>query len=525
MSRERRATRIALLIILAVAAWLRLWNLTQGLPGLLHPDEGPVLDPIKRVMFSGSLNPRFFIYPALQIYLTAGVAAAAYPFVSVAGVVGSWAQYCLHELCLATIGRGLVAAFGIGTVLLAYGVAKSMRSPRAGLAAAAFMAVCPYHALDTRYTNVDVPMAFWGLASLWCVLSYARTGKPTKLWLGAALVGVATATKYLGVLFFVPVALAATASPSPKSWKEVLRRLRLVPLLFAATTGCFFALAPYTLIDYPSFSATMGHEMRYGYQSQFGWDLSPRGIIYHKFTYQLLASLPFTLGLGVYVVTLLGLVAVWRSCRETRGVFLAGVGTYFLLVGSLEHIFPRYLVPLLPMLCVAAGVGWATGVTSGVRWRRVLVRTLCVVGLLHSGLMAATMADELDPHVGYSARDWITRNVRPGSTVAASYLQHMIPFVGADFRVVRLEPSTDWHDKEAPECVVVDGWTLMGLERAPHAHPDALTFFRGLGRADSAYRLAQVFEPKYFTEALYARLDPQFRNQFESACLRMYLRK
>ena len=525
MSRERRATRIALLIILAVAAWLRLWNLTQGLPGLLHPDEGPVLDPIKRVLFSGSLHPWFFIYPALQMYLTAGVAALVYPFVSMTGAVGSWAQYCLHEPCLATIGRGLVAAFGIGTVLLAYGVASCMHSSRAGLAAAAFMAVCPYHALDTRYTNVDVPMAFWGLASLWCAMSYTRTRKPAKLWLGAAFVGVATATKYLGLLFFVPLALAATASPLPRSWMEALRRLRLVPLLFAATAACFFALAPYTLIDYPGFSATMGHEMRYGYQSQFGWDLSPRGIIYHKFAYQLLASLPFTLGCGIYVVALLGLVAVWRRCRKTRAVFMAGVGTHFLLVGSLEHIFPRYLVPLLPMLCVAAGVGWATFAASGERWRRVLVRTLCLAGLLHSGLMAATMADGLDPQVGYSAREWLTRNVRPGSTVAASYLQHMIPFEGADFRAVRLEPSADWLAKEAPECVVVDGWTLMGLERAPHAHADTLAFFRGLGSAGSAYRLAQVFEPKYFTEALYARLDPQFRNQFESACLRVYLRR
>ena len=485
-----------------------------------------MLDAAKRVLLSGSLNPHFFIYPALQVYLTAAAAAIAYPFVLLAGCADGWAQYCMKEACLATAGRTVVALFGLGTVFVAYAVGKLMHSSGAGLAAAAFVAVCPYHALDTRYTNVDVPMAFWALATLCLAVSYARRQQPWRLWVGAATVGAAAATKYLGFLFVLPLAAAALAHPRPQSSSEVLRRTGLAIALVAAAAACFLTLAPYTLLDYASFAATMAHEARYGYQSQFGWDLSPRGLVYHKFAYQLLASLPFCLGFGIHVMALWGLACVWRRCRETRLVFAVAFACYFLLVGSLEHIFPRYLAPLLPMLCVAAGVGCAALTASPVRWRRAAAWLLSAAAIVHAGLMAVTMIWGMSPHVGRLAERWLAKHVPAGSTVAVSkFAKHAMPLPDVPFRLIPLAADHRWLSQERPDCIVVEGWTLMGLERAAEEHSAELRFFRTLGGAESSYRLAAVFDPKYFTEGLYARLDPQFRNHFESACIRIYVRE
>lgn len=526
MSRQPRATWVALLAIGAVAAALRFWNLTQGLPGLLHPDEGPVLDAVKRIMMSGSLHPRFFIYPALQIYLTAAAGAFAYPAAALAGAAHGWSHYCLNEAWLATVGRAVVALFGLGTVFVAYAVGKRMHSTAAGLAGAALLAVCPYHALDTRYSNVDVPMAFWVLVTVWACVSYARTPRPRTLWLGALAAGAAGATKYLGLLFVFPIGVAALTSPRPQSWHDVLRRVAWSAALAGVAATCFLALAPYTLIDYPSFAETMAHEARYGYQSQFGWDLSPRGLVYHRYTYQLLASLPFCLGFGAYLMSIWGVACVWRHCPRTRWAFLVAVVGYFALVGSLEHIFPRYLLPLLPLLCVAGGVGWATLAASPSRGLRTGGLVLAVAAVLHAGAMTFTMVWGMSPHVGSLAERWLAARVPTGSTVAMSqFAKHAMPPPTVAYRLLRLQPRPRWLSENRPDCIVVEGWTLMGLERAGEDHEPELRFFSALGGAESPYRLAASFEPKYFTEWLYAKLDPQFRNHFESACLRIYVRK
>ncbi len=521
----RRLAWVLALGIAGIAAWLRLWHLRQGLPGMLHPDEGPVLDAVKRVMASPSLHPRFFIYPALQIYLTAGAATLAYPFMKWAGAAQSWSLFCMDEDALATIGRALVAAFGLGTVGLAYAVGKEMRSRRAGVFAAVFMAVCPYHAMSTRYTSVDVPMTFWVMAGLWCAVAHVRRPRAWRLWLGAAFVGAAAATKYLGVLFFLPLAASALMPPRPSASEGWGRRGLLIAGLFAVTFAVFSLLAPYTWLDYASFKATMDRETQFGYQEQFGWDLTPSGLIYHRYVYQLLASLPFTLGFGVYAMALVGLVVVWRQCRGTRAPLLLAVAGYFVLVGSLEHIFPRYLIPLLPLLCVAAGIGMAGLTRSASRAVRCAGWAIGGAGTLHAALMAGTMAAGMAPQPGHAAAAWLDEHLPPGSTIAVAHERPIVPKGKRRYRWVRLEPDKPWLARVQPDCLVVDGWTLRSLERAGASHADRLAFFASLDAPGSAYRLAAEFDPHYFTESLYAKLDPQLANQFESACIKLYVRK
>ncbi|MFN2286438.1 MAG: glycosyl transferase family 39, partial [Anaerolineae bacterium] len=57
--------------ILAVALFLRLWRLDFGmeLPYLAHTDEPTQYNPAINILKTGDLNPHFFNYPSLTIYL------------------------------------------------------------------------------------------------------------------------------------------------------------------------------------------------------------------------------------------------------------------------------------------------------------------------------------------------------------------------------------------------------------------------------------------------------------------------
>ena len=61
--------------ILLLAAALRFWGLDTGLPNMSRPDEQnisrPVVQTVLQSFFNGhpSLNPEFFIYPSLYMYM------------------------------------------------------------------------------------------------------------------------------------------------------------------------------------------------------------------------------------------------------------------------------------------------------------------------------------------------------------------------------------------------------------------------------------------------------------------------
>src|SRR5262245_36857658 len=68
----RRSVRTALVVSFVVlAAAVRFWGLRFGLPHTeTRPDESVIVS-LAGQFWSGDLNPRFFRYPTLQMYLTA----------------------------------------------------------------------------------------------------------------------------------------------------------------------------------------------------------------------------------------------------------------------------------------------------------------------------------------------------------------------------------------------------------------------------------------------------------------------
>ena len=75
--RSRQITLIALAFILLFGVLLRLYKLDFGveLPYVAHTDEPTQYNPAIRILTTGDLNPHFFNYPSLPIYLYSAVLA------------------------------------------------------------------------------------------------------------------------------------------------------------------------------------------------------------------------------------------------------------------------------------------------------------------------------------------------------------------------------------------------------------------------------------------------------------------
>ena len=81
---DLRVSRIGLAAVLATAAVLRFWALGHGIPYSVGVDEPEIVERAFNMMRSGSLNPHFFDFPTLYIYVQLVVSIVRF----VAGAIG-----------------------------------------------------------------------------------------------------------------------------------------------------------------------------------------------------------------------------------------------------------------------------------------------------------------------------------------------------------------------------------------------------------------------------------------------------
>ncbi len=147
----------ALAVVMAAGFLLRVWNLGSGIPFAVGIDEPAIMTTVVRILKSGSFNPHFFEYPTGYIYVQVGTAIVNF---LVGAMRHSWkAVEQVGPSDFYLWGRFVTAAIGTATIALVYRAGLRW-GPRAGLAAAALLAVMPMHVRESHFVLTDVPMTF-----------------------------------------------------------------------------------------------------------------------------------------------------------------------------------------------------------------------------------------------------------------------------------------------------------------------------------------------------------------------------
>ena len=361
--RGRGVTAMLAAIVLGAAA-VRFWGIGFGLPHTqARPDETVAIG-VALAFLRGDFSPRFFDYPWLYMWAISALYVAYYAwgaatgaFGSLADVVASWP---VHWEPFFLINRTLSATLGTATVVVVFGIARRLWDEATGLVAALFLALAFLHVRESHFGTTDVTMTFFVVLSVGLLLRAHDTRRPA-LFAAAGLVGgLAAATKYNGVLLFVPLAASAivhAAESGTQRWAALFdRRLWLFAGGFLAT---FLIGVPFIVLDNTAFNAAMAelwHSML---------NATPQLALTSGWRHHLEISLRYGLGLPLLATGLAGTVLV--LARETRtGVLLLSFPlAYFAVAGSLEYLFPRYTMPVVPFLAIVAAraVTWAVDQT------------------------------------------------------------------------------------------------------------------------------------------------------------------
>jgi 4-amino-4-deoxy-L-arabinose transferase-like glycosyltransferase len=360
--------RVALALVVAAATIWWAQFLSWGAPYIYHPDEPAVMARALRIALTGDLNPGWFRYPSLCLYLHAALARIVHGLTDLPLAPGAELLFegaRAEALPFYVAGRGLSVAFAAGSTIVIMLIVRRVAGQWAALLGGAIFVTSSFVLRSAIYVTVDMALTFFVSLAIWLMLR-ALDRPADSLGLGsflpiAAMGGLAAGAKYNGALILAVLAGLVLAK---LGWTK---RAALTLLACAAISIVTFLLTtPYALLDAPGFSspgdgalAELAH-YRTGHPGADTGSSALKAIatLWH-------AASPL---LFVALGTIAGLRVMSGARRGQVLVLLGSVLVIGAPVVLAKVYFERNCLPLMPPLiglaCVGirAGVSWLAGI-------------------------------------------------------------------------------------------------------------------------------------------------------------------
>jgi hypothetical protein len=365
-----------LAVALGLATVLRVWAIGHASAQSAAGGEADFVGRVLAMMSTGDLNPRAFERGGLLYYVHLPVAVFAFLIGALQGRWGSLAE--VDPQYFYPWARAVTALFGVATVVVVHQIGMRWGG-RHALLAAGLLALMPLHVRESHFALADVPLTFFVTLTVLAALRAHEQRHALAFALAGVAAGLAIATKYSGAL--------ALAAPLLAAWMtHPVRPSRLVAAL--ATVGAafvtFLVVAPYTLFDLPGFLD--GFARLATAEVVRDPDAPSHALIYYR---HLRAGLGWPSMLLLVSGLILGVVRVVNGPGRVRWSVLLVVSVVFLWWIWRRHLTEaRFLLPIVPVLCVFVAVAVISGVSLLRRFnipravRKGLITALTVMALL-----------------------------------------------------------------------------------------------------------------------------------------------
>jgi len=412
----------ALPVILLLAFLLRVNGLAFGLPYVYHDDEHQYVD--AGVAFLQGPKQTLDELQKLNNPPLFKTVLGAFDWLYVAGLGGDFKAAVTDtgwRTFLQYTGRLTSAAAGVLTVALLFAVGRRLYNQTVGLLAALFLAASFLPVRESHFAVNDTPLTLLAVVVLYLAAGILRRGTWFYYLATAVAIGLAVAVKYTGI-YLVMVLLAAHGfywRQQRARWLPVAasRRLwaglALIPISFAAA-------APVAVWAWPETLRRLSQLSEYGQSGYHDLLLDPAGgwIFYLK-----------TLGWGagwLMLPAFAAVVALAFFYRDRRDwLLLIFPLLLYLLMGSQQMFFVRFILPALPPLLVLVAAGLSR-LKRRFGLRPATLATASILLLLQPLVMSLWLGVVLSrPDTRQQAADWLQQNVPAGSVLYTE--MHAIP--------------------------------------------------------------------------------------------------
>ena len=370
-----------LLALIGISLAIRLWGIQNRLPDASLKinvlDDSAIEETDRTTMgrawslWRGGTkefdpNPHTGGWPALSFYLTFGLQYAykIYWDTTVHGATAADFQDHISGPGAAPMflfARIVGALIGTLTVYLTYRIARRAAGRTVGLLAGLLLATNTLHILTSQHVSDPNLLALlFVLLATPPLIRVVEGGTIRDSVLAGAMIGLAGACKYVPLILAAPLALWHFRFPLKRGGAARPHALRSAAAGLFAVLAAMFVATPFLFIDWKRTMIDIAGQRRALFSDWVGQTVFPISLP----TY-LAVSLPHAMGWPAYLLSLAGLVLLWRQGRVIRTLVwipLMILGANGLLKSPQE----RYVLVALPFLHIAAAVT----LVRGVAWAR-----------------------------------------------------------------------------------------------------------------------------------------------------------
>jgi Dolichyl-phosphate-mannose-protein mannosyltransferase len=352
----RRLVTALLVLVLAAGLGLRLVGIGWGVPREPHfrnyfQDERFVLGLLFRMNPARlDLDPHYYINPTLHYHtLLRTLQAATLLGLELKLPVNEDSHFKPSAMqgetytALFLIGRLLTVVESLLTILLLFFIGRRLYDEKAGLFAAAMMAVnyaCMYQA---HFLTTDAPAQFWLVLAL-CLIVRLRDEPGRRLWqvLAPVGIGLAIGAKYTNLLVLIPYGYVLLTSAAGGD-----RRLGRAVTGILLVTAAFLVTTPYALLSLPRFL--------HGDSEGFGGIFGARGLFYYN-NFPASLTEPFAAttltALGIFGTAAFALALIAALARRSRSdvLLLTFIVPFYILAMLKSSPMLRHILPVLPFV-------------------------------------------------------------------------------------------------------------------------------------------------------------------------------
>jgi hypothetical protein len=426
-------TRSFYIALIALAVFIRIYNLSWGLPYPFHPDERNMADGIVRlechdVIGTGidglrnCLNPHFFAYGQAPLYIGYAFIQAWHALI---GTIGK--PVAFYEATMSLRVQSVLYSLGAlyFAIRLLERVVISLNSKKADVSVTSVrmfgllaFTLQPYTIQFSHFGTTESLLMMMYLAIVWlCCLLYQQFTLKRVMYLGIVL-GVSAGVKVSSLSFaglpslVILYKIWTTNKSSHMKQIQKSARYAIVAVIFASIA--FVITSPHYVLSYTDFINSMNYEIGVGsgsirvfYTRQFE-DTIP-------YIYQFLKIFPYSHGQLQLVLFILAFFLLpWTNpyANILRLAFLI----FFIPTGMVYTKWARFSAPLMPVMSLCAYT-YAVYLLSVFKRNNLLAGLVaCIMGLsLLPGL--GYFSIYATPDVRFKASEWMDSHVPPDSHV------------------------------------------------------------------------------------------------------------
>lgn len=367
---------LILVFVLMLGFLLRIYNINWDGSCCQHPDERAIIIFTLPLSFpknindfllpTSTLNPHFFAYGNLPLYLLKGASSIA------AGINPELITYSKMDL----VGRGISVLADVITIFIIFKITLLLFDKKTALFSAFIYSVSVLPIQYSHFYTADILLTMLITITLLRIVKFYKNPGVINAVIVGIVFGASLATKISAIPILISIAAALLAdflfiflrSPhKPKNWfphiPHILKKLATEGVLIVtASITTFVILEPYALIDFKTFIAQNIQQAQMTRDAYvFPYTLQYVGKI--PFLYEIKNIFFWGLGPAISMIALFGIInlsLVFKKMPQAKKVEISIIMVFFILyfvtVSKFAVGWMRYMLPVYPIFAMLSGI-------------------------------------------------------------------------------------------------------------------------------------------------------------------------